>query len=279
VNRAFIHMKIEIKDWLTDEVLFSGEYLCIAAAVVEAVQSGVSLERASLANADLRGSILVGALFDGANLENVNLCGVDLTRASLVMASLKGAELIDANLNGSDLTLAHLEGAELTRANLEGVDFSSANLDFATLRNSYLVGANFEGAMLTRTDLRGANLKGSKLDGANLNLAKLTGANLCGALYAYAQVAFGGYGGTGGMLTGVRLKKGENVIFFHSDHFAGSAKELRDHICNDAPRFRKSRTLAMDTVLSLIDEKHVGETEEVAPAEVNNYGLHLTLPL
>ncbi len=97
------------------------------------------LNRAKLANTDLRRGYLNAAL----------LKGVDLRGANMLMARLVGANLQNTSLRGAYLPETDFRGADLS-----GVDF----------RWSHLQGA----------DLRGAKLDHIKLDWADLHSAKMT---------------------------------------------------------------------------------------------------------
>ena len=131
--------------------------------------------------------------------------------------------------------------ANLSRADLRGADLSGANLSRADLRGAYLSGAYLSGAYLSGADLRGAYLSG----------ADLSGANLSGAVHAWAQVAFRGHGECGRMLTAVVYKEGDEVVY-QCGCFSGSLADLKKYIKDGDGKFRKSRTLAMDTAAKLI---------------------------
>ena len=95
---------------------------------------------------------------------------------------------------------------------------------------------------------------------ANLSGADLSGANLSGAnLYAYAQVSFKGHGECGRMLTVIRQKEGDELRFY-CGCFRGTEQELRQYIADSDPKYAKTRTLALDTVLALI----AAQNEEVS---------------
>ena len=143
---------------------------------------------------------------------------------------------------------------------------------------SWLTGATlFEGdfsciseavcaAFKSRANLYGANLYGAdlsraNLSGANLSSADLSGANLSGAdLYAYACVCFIGHGECGRQLTAIRHKKGDEPKLW-CGCFSGSVQDLRDYIAMGDAKLAKTRTLALETVLVLLDAKN----EEVQP--------------
>jgi len=132
------------------------------------------------------------------------------------------AYLMCADLSCADLTCANLSGADLSRANLSG-------------------------AYLTR-----ANLSGANLSGANLSCAK--------GILTYAQISFAGHGERGRMLSAIRKKEGEAPELSCSC-FSGTVEQLREYISNGDSRYRKTRTLALDTVLLLLDAKN----EEIKP--------------
>lgn len=124
------------------------------------------------------GMPIANSVFDELRLRNPMLADVDLSGCRLIGAVLIDAHLERANLHGADLALAklafaHLESANLRVAHLEGIRLRDANLAHATL-----FGARLEGADLRRARLDGANLVSAHLEGANLNDANLDGADL-----------------------------------------------------------------------------------------------------
>ena len=76
-------MKIEIKNWITGNVIFTGEYDSLCVGLVIAVKSRVDLFGANLTGANLSGVDLSRAYLSGANLSRAYLSGVDLSRAYL----------------------------------------------------------------------------------------------------------------------------------------------------------------------------------------------------
>ena len=92
-------MKLEIKSYWKDNVLFS----------FETDNSKIALEAAVKARANLSGANLSGANLRGANLSWANLSGADLS-----WADLHGADLSEASLSGASLSGANLSGADLT---------------------------------------------------------------------------------------------------------------------------------------------------------------------
>ena len=88
-------MKIEIKSWFDESVLFSIETDSWKLAVEAAVKSRANLSRADLSRADL----------PGANLSGANLCRADLSRADLSRANLSGANLSGEILDKTPLQI------------------------------------------------------------------------------------------------------------------------------------------------------------------------------
>ncbi len=142
-----------------------------------------------------------------------------------------------------------------SRANLSWADLSGADLSGANLSGANLSWADLSGANLSWADLSGANLSGANLSGANLSWADLSGANLS----AYAQVSFKGHGECGRMLTVIRQKEGDELRFY-CGCFRGTEQELRQYIADGEPKYAKTRTLALETVLVLI----AAQNEEVS---------------
>ena len=56
------------------------------------------------------------------------------------------------------------------------------------------------------------------------------------------------------MLTAIRQKEGEEIRLF-CGCFTGSVEELKTYIANGEKRYAKSRTVAMETVLMLLEIK------------------------
>ncbi len=100
----------------------------------------VDLSELPLANADLGGAHLEGAVLSEAHLENANLIYAHFENANLSLAHLEDASLIEAHIEGGNLTGSHLEGAMLMHAHIEGADLDGCFLDGQTnLNNTTLV--------------------------------------------------------------------------------------------------------------------------------------------
>jgi hypothetical protein len=156
-------MQIEVKSWLTGEVILNAEAESLKDALEKHVAEGDSLDYASLVRARLVGARLVGASLVRARLVGARLDGARLDGARLDGASLDGARLVGARLDG-----ARLVGASLVGARLDGARLVGASLDGASLVGASLDGARLDGARLVGARLDGASLVGARLDGANL---------------------------------------------------------------------------------------------------------------
>lgn len=179
--------------------------------------AGLSFQNAKLAGAEFRGSRFYGlggdgragtfddaiAVFNGAELKEVDFSGADLRygqlqrtnllRALLTKAQLGDASLAHANLSSAQLIGADLQRADLTSASLTGAALGSANLSQATLREANLGAAIAVAAQLTEADLvqsdwRAANLSQAMLQRANLRQSDLSRSNLSQADLRDAQL-------------------------------------------------------------------------------------------
>ena len=168
---------------------------------------------------DLVEAYLVGAIFNGKSLKNINFYGANLkgahfcdntkilnsnlSRATLSDADLKGAKLSNIDLQGAKLRDAKLQGAYLNNVKLQQAILRSAHLEGATLHNTHLQGANLRSAHLQCAKLRNAefenakcmnsefqqcNLRDSNFQGANLRSAHLQCANLRNAEFENADL-------------------------------------------------------------------------------------------
>ena len=133
----------------------------------------------------------------------------------------------------------------IKEANLRGVNLREANLREADLR-----GANLREADLSGADLRGANLREADLSGANLRGADLRWADLSEVNGVdCAQLNFSSHGEKGRRITAIKINEEILVI---CGCFNGTVSELRKYIDKGAESYRKSRILALDTVLMLL---------------------------
>ena len=147
------------------------------------------------------------------------------------------------------------------RANLDGANLDGASLNGASLIGASLAGASLIGASLTRASLNGASLAGASLDRANLTDASLIGANLIGAsltsktdiFQSMASVSFTGHGECGRTLMAIR---GTESLTLRCGCFSGTVDDLRAYIANGPAHWRKTRTLALDTVMVLLDAQN-----------------------
>ena len=160
-------MKIELKNRYSGSVIAirevdDNERNPLGAAVIQAIQAGISLEHADLRRANLRCADL-----RRANLRCANLSGADLAHTDLRDAGLSRANLGNAYLSGANLGNAYLVYTNLRHANLSGANLSGANLVYATLRCANLSGADLGSAYLSGTALGAADLSGANLEDVN----------------------------------------------------------------------------------------------------------------
>ena len=112
-------------------------------------------------------------------------------------------------------------------------------------------GEAVKAAMVAKANLSGADLSGANLYGANLYGADLSGANLSGAVDNWAQAGFMAHGECGRMLTAI--KRPDSDIELFCGCFTGSVEKLREYIATSHEKYKASRTLALDTVLALLN--------------------------
>lgn len=98
--------------------------------LLSATRPQVSLYKAQLVGADLRGVSLQDAILPRADLTEARLAKADFSNADLTNAILVEADLVEGILRG-----AKLEGANLSKANLVDADLGGAVLSRANLRN------------------------------------------------------------------------------------------------------------------------------------------------
>ena len=159
--------------------------------------SGITINKGSFSNADLRGINLGYANLnlvnlEDANLENATLETADLANANLINANLKFANLkivnfLDAELNNANLKFANLYHTNLKKAHLTGANLENANLKYTRLIAANLENANLRNANLEKADFTGANLENAKLENTNHEKADFTDANITGTILEKKQ--------------------------------------------------------------------------------------------
>jgi len=100
-------VKIEIKTVFGD-LIFEGDFTCMAEAIKAALAAKKSLSSANLSSADLSSADLRYADLSSANLSYANLSYADLSSADLSSADLRYADLSSADLSYANLSSANL---------------------------------------------------------------------------------------------------------------------------------------------------------------------------
>lgn len=131
----------------------------------DADMSGSNMDRASLADAILKGALLTNGSFR-------------LTEFSF--SHLEEADFSDSLLSGAIFHRTYIDQAKFKNiADMKNVDFRGASGDNAVFINSIIVGASFHAGQMPGTDFRGATIgNGTSFFSANLRGAKLQGTTL-----------------------------------------------------------------------------------------------------
>ncbi|MDM8558348.1 pentapeptide repeat-containing protein, partial [Candidatus Parabeggiatoa sp. HSG14] len=97
------------------------------------------------------------------------ICVTSVKEANLEGISLLvGANFEKANLEEASFKNAILPWENFKKANLKGVNFEGANLAWANFKRTNFMGANLAWTNLKRTNLKEANLAGAYLERANI---------------------------------------------------------------------------------------------------------------
>ena len=125
---------------------------------------------------------------DGYNLDHANLAGfrgvfISMQYASLIEANMEKAELEGGSFIGSNFSRANLKKINILHSRFSRAIFLEANLDQACILDSDFKEVSFEKACMEqiifeRVDLSGANLKQVDLESAKLTKVQLREANL-----------------------------------------------------------------------------------------------------
>jgi hypothetical protein len=131
-----------------------------------------NLQEADLWAAELIGSHLYNANFQGSNMEDCKL-----QKAQLINTNFQGATLVVADFTWAFIIECRFQGVKMCgailKAELVDINFQGADLHGADFREAYLEEVNFQGADLGSSKfqlsfLEKVNFKGSNLSGANL---------------------------------------------------------------------------------------------------------------
>lgn len=165
--------------------------LAVGAPLVGLIFSGMYLEEMDFSNQDLRGAQfdnarLTGADFSGADVTGGSFVGAELSNAdftgtTLTRADFSGASAVDATFTGAVLT-----GAALTGANLYGADFGHATMTEVDAAGCVLNRASFES-----TDLGGGNFSKASFHRADFHAARAERAVFTQADMTDASLGFG----------------------------------------------------------------------------------------
>jgi hypothetical protein len=143
--------------------------------------SGCDFSGMNLNHADLADANLVGTNFANANLEKADLVEANLANSNLSHADITNMDLAEANLAGANMEYVNGPFLGTHYANLANADLTGANLHDSSLNYSNMTGVILKDSNLYHAELYGVNLSGADLTGANLSNADLNGANLTGA--------------------------------------------------------------------------------------------------
>ena len=155
---------------------------------------------------------LAGARLQRTQLTAVTVNGVDLSNANMRDSMLRGALILSTTMPGADLTGANLNLVQAPDGDLSDIDLTNANVSQSdlvrvTLRNTVVTGARFtesdmRGAAFVQTvadqpalgdrvvDFEDADLQGARFERASLLGADFTDANLDGA--SFERTSFAG---------------------------------------------------------------------------------------
>ena len=174
----------------------------------EAFLNGANFTNANLQQVGLMEASLVEAVFDGAEIGQI-----DARYANWPYASLRGvtsssgpidfeqsvgayADLTDARLNGVKFRKATLSNANLTRADLSNGTLQDAEMRGVIIDHTNFKGANLSSANLYYTDLRTADMRNTDLTGAGLLGVNASKVDFTGATLNFVNADFANLSGS-----------------------------------------------------------------------------------
>lgn len=150
-----------------------------------AVEVGGELRSGGVADLEIVGSRVVGAMLTGLELERLRVTdtifqGCDLSGTTAVEAVLVRTEFVDCRMLAFDAAQARLRDVGFTECRLDEANFRMSDGERVQFNRTMLRGADFyrarlpglrlfdcdlTGVEVSRADLRGGRLHGSKLEG------------------------------------------------------------------------------------------------------------------
>lgn len=139
--------------------------------------TGHSLANCNLAGVDLNGAMLYGLAVPGANLTGAKFRGAELGNADLSHATLNDADFARATMVSADLYRATMQRtilnyAVLSRANISHADGNLVEFEHATMHVSNLTKAKMLAASFNHADLRNSSFTGATLFDSTFVAAK-----------------------------------------------------------------------------------------------------------
>lgn len=126
------------------------------AELQSAVLDGSDFRGCDMEEADLRGSSIVGGIFNHARMRAINF-------SPLIFGTGPQKRFAPTNMMSSVFRYADLSDANFRNVNLKNADLSFANLSRADLREADLTGANLDGAIMDDAQTEGTIMTGVKV--------------------------------------------------------------------------------------------------------------------
>jgi len=144
-----------------DGVDLSG--LDLSGIILKDARFPTHFEDDQLVGAKFDGSDLTGADLRSIKFEYAQFKKLNNQQTCLAIADLRGSSLLNANFQGADLTNAKFgevaEAGGYQAAMPDNTDFSSANLFHANFKGCYFYGSKLEGAFVRGADILDAHLE------------------------------------------------------------------------------------------------------------------------
>ncbi len=252
--------------------------------------SDLDFKGCDLSQADLTGSLLVGAnlsrgifrsvIFFACDLRNANLEGADCSRADFRGAYVAGANLINANLKSADLREGTImerdeDGvlAEKARPGIAGKThrtvFTGAKLTDTNMADVQAINADFSDADLSGVIMSDGDFSHVSFRGANLSDADLTGSTIVNANMKSSVMA--------GALLGHTEAAGANIHEALSEHAMGEKietlqKDLPDLLKDHSEWVESAGKSGKRLDLSGIDLRHISRLKSYSLTAIKAVG-------
>lgn len=137
--------------------------------IKEAIEKGLSLDEAYIANEDFSNMLIHNISFKGTTIINTKFDSADLDECYFNGATLRNVSFYMTTIKFSDFTISNLDQINFNKASISTTDFVLAVVSDTTFNRSDIVKVNFTNSQIHASSFNFTNITGSTFNYATLN--------------------------------------------------------------------------------------------------------------